>query len=216
VSEPTELARLETGARGLGVALSADQSQRLVGYVDLLQRWNEKFNLVSRRDVGRLLSRHVLDSLSIGKWLHGTRILDIGSGAGLPGIPLAIVNTDRQWVLVDRGARKARFLEHVVMTLELGNVEVQAVDAATLTAEPPYSTIVSRAVSGLEKLWQIAEPLLQDGGRLILMNRTGMTEHQPLDRATAYSPSGARVVNEQVQIPGLAAPHEVLIVERGE
>ncbi len=206
------------GAAALGLELSADQAERLVGYQRLLQRWNEKFNLVSSRDVARLLSRHLLDSLSISQWLHGKRVLDIGSGAGLPGIPLAMVNAGRQFILVDRGKRKTRFLEQVVMTFELDNVDVQCTDAQDLTGEPGFSTIVCRAVARLANVWQIAGPLLNEGGRLVFMNRTGVQSKESLSPPVdaAELPAGVNVVREQVQIPGLRGSHEVLIVEASQ
>jgi 16S rRNA (guanine527-N7)-methyltransferase len=223
VPERTEVEQLRCGAAGLELELSVDQAQRLVDYAQLLVRWNEKFNLVSRRDVGRLLSRHLLDSLSICPWLHGERVLDIGSGAGLPGVPLAMVNAGRRFTLVDRSERKARFLEQVVMTFDLDNVEVQCADAAALETEPGFTTIVCRAVAGLPKMWQMSQPLLAAGGRLVFMNRTvpeseaqseagGCNAKEERDQRVGL-PSGLSIVGHRVHIPGLPNPHEVLIVE---
>ncbi|MCZ6710440.1 MAG: 16S rRNA (guanine(527)-N(7))-methyltransferase RsmG [Gammaproteobacteria bacterium] len=212
--EHTQLEQLHIGASGLGVELSLDQAERLLGYQRLLQRWNEKFNLVSRGDVARFLERHLLDSLSIGKWLSGDRVLDLGSGAGLPGIPLAMVNVERQFLLVDRSERKARFLEHVVMTFELNNAEVRCMDVGDLSSEAGFTTIVCRAVAGFADIWRIAGPLLGEGGRLVFMDRTSArssaTSSQP---AAAGVPAGLSIVREQVKIPGLETHHEVLIVE---
>ena len=156
-----------------------------------------------------------LDSLSIGKWLSGERVLDLGSGAGLPGIPLAIVNAERQFMLVDRSKRKARFLEHVVMTFELDNAEVCCIDIRDLSSEPGFSTIVCRAVAGFADIWRIAGPLLGEGGRLVFMDRTRAQSPGQLGQPTAAGavPAGLSIVREQVQIPGLETHHEVLIVE---
>lgn len=211
MAERTELEQLRCGAAELGVELSDRAAENLIAYVRLVERWNQKFNLVSRQDATRLLSRHVLDSLSISRWLHGQRVLDIGSGAGLPGIPLAITNARRDFVLTDRSDRKARFLEHVVMTFELANVEVQCADVRDLAAGNRFDTVVCRAVAGLEEMWPMAGPLLAEGGRLLFMNRTGV-EMGPDARVVAQ-PTGTSIVAEHVQIPGLSARHEVLIVE---
>lgn len=186
-----------------------DQANQLIAYMQLLERWNAKFNLVSRRDVGRLLTRHILDSLSVSRWLVGARVLDIGSGAGLPGLPLAVVNPGAQFTLVDRGERKTRFLQQAVMTLNLDNVDVQCGAAQDLSAEPGFTSIVCRAVGGLSEIWQIAEPLLVEGGRLLFMNRT----EAQLKPEALNVPAGSSVVREQVQVPGLPTPHEVLVVE---
>jgi 16S rRNA (guanine527-N7)-methyltransferase len=211
VAEQTELEQLCCGAAGLGVELSDGAGENLIAYVHLVERWNEKFNLVSRQDASRLLSRHVLDSLSIGRWLHGERVLDIGSGAGLPGIPLAMTNAGRDFVLTDRSERKARFLEHVVMTFELANVEVRCADVRDLAAGNGFDTVVCRAVAGLEEMWAMAGPLLAEGGRLLFMNRTGV--EIDADAREVGQPAGTSIVTEHVQIPGLSALHEVLIVE---
>jgi 16S rRNA (guanine527-N7)-methyltransferase len=214
VPEHTRLEQLHVGASALGVELSPDQAELLLGYQRLLQRWNEKFNLVSRGDVARFLERHLLDSLSIGRWLIGEWVLDLGSGAGLPGIPLAIVNAERRFMLVDRSERKARFLEHAVMTFELNNVDVRCTDVGDLSGEPEFSTIVCRAVAGFADIWRIAGPLLGEGGRLVFMDRTGARSAGTLSQPAAEGvPGGLSIVREQVKIPGLDTHHEVLIVE---
>ena len=218
MAEHGELDGLRCAANQIGLEVSVDQAERLVGYVKLLERWNKKFNLVSRYDMARLLPRHMLDSLSIDKWLQGPRVLDIGSGAGLPGVPLAMVNADRQFVLVDRSERRARFLQQVVMTFKLDNVAVQCADAGDLTGDPPFSTIVCRAVAPLERVWQMAQPLLDESGRLLFMNRTGVQADaggelaRDLKRDATLLPAGVNIVREYVRIPGLPAAHEVLIV----
>ena len=213
--EQTQLEQLRCGAAELGLELSRVQAERLLEYQRLLQRWNEKFNLVSRRDVGRLLSRHLLDSLSIEPWLLGERVVDVGSGAGFPGLPLAMVNAGRQFLLVDRSERKARFLEQAVIALELDNVDVQRADAGDLAPDPGFTTMVCRAVMRLAQMWQLAGPLLDEGGRLLFMSRTSASSEQDANQSTAEHelPDGVNVVRRRVQIPGLPTPHEVLIVE---
>jgi len=214
VAEP-EIDVLREAAAELGLDVSARQAQDLVGYMRLLEHWNSKFNLVSRRDVERLLSRHILDSLSISQWLRGERVLDVGSGPGLPGIPLAMVNADRQFLLVDRSARKTRFLEQVVITFNLTNVTVQCLDVAELSNGLRYTTIVTRAVGGLPAVWQMVGRLLDTGGRLIFMNRTGLQPGAATEATQTMPelPDGLCITRELVRIPGLAGAHEVLLVE---
>jgi 16S rRNA (guanine527-N7)-methyltransferase len=209
VAERTQTDELRCGASALGLELSMDQATQLIAYMQLLERWNAKFNLVSRRDVGRLLTRHILDSLSVSRWVVGAHVLDIGSGAGLPGLPLAVANPGAQFTLVDRGERKTRFVQQAVMTLGLNNVDVECCAAEDLGTEPGFTSVVCRAVGGLSTIWQIAEPLLVEGGRLLFMNRT----EAQLKPDALEVPTGSSVVREQVQIPGLPTPHEVLIVE---
>ena len=119
-----DTATLLDGARTLGVELDPTSITRLLNYTRLLERWNGAFNLVSRKDIDRLVARHLLDSLSVLPLLRGPRVMDLGSGAGLPGIPLAIACPDLSFTLVDRSDRKARFLTQVIGELDLSNVFV--------------------------------------------------------------------------------------------
>ncbi len=200
---------LRGGAAELGMTLSACQVEKLVAYADLLRRWNDKFNLISRRDVPRLVSRHLLDSLSISPWLGGETTLDLGSGAGLPGIPLAIAHPEREFLLADRSARKARFVEQAAMRLGLSNVSVFAGDAAAL--EQSFACVVARAVAGPAELWRIAGHLVRPGGRLVCMSRTaGSGEGATL---AADVPDAGSVLAERVAVPGNAGPHEVIVIE---
>ena len=169
VAEPIAK-QLRCGAGKLGLDLAASQVDKLTAYADLLRRWNDKFNLISRRDMPRLVSRHLLDSLSISPWLGGEPTLDFGSGGGLPGIPLAIAHPDHAFVLADRSARKARFLEQAAMHLGLSNVGVRQGDATTL--EQSFASVVARGVAEPSELWRLVAHLLGSGGRLICMSRT--------------------------------------------
>ena len=165
------------------------QFAQLVGYCELVEKWNKHFNLVSRNDVHRLPRRHVLDSLSGVTLLGPGSVLDIGSGAGLPGMILAIALPQQPFVLLDRHARKVRFLQQTVTTLGLANVQVQAQDLSaegTWVAEHrnTFGNVVSRAVTHLTGLCQLGLPLLGPHGRLVAYTATG-TDNEELDRELA-------------------------------
>ncbi len=196
---------LSKGAIALGVALSATQAEKLTAYMGLVVKWNQRFNLVSRRDIGRLLERHVLDSLGAWRYLRGARLLDVGSGAGLPGIPLAVSKPQMDFILCDRMATRCRFLKHVVQRLEIQNVEVVQADVAALS-DGGFDTITARAVASTEVMWQSAQSKLALNGCMLIFESTDDTERKiELD---------ARVQRVAYQVPGLEEKHTMVTVER--
>ena len=202
----------ETLASGLlefGVAASDEQVSRLAAYGELLVKWNAASNLVSRRDIGRLVPRHLLDSLSVLPWVRGDRLLDLGSGGGLPGIPVAILRSDAEMTLIDRSEKKCRFLNTVVRELSLDNVKVVALDAMLYRPQELAQTILSRAVAPPAKLWSLGLHLLARDGRMVLNAHVG-GEGAP---EVTGLPTGVSVSRETVRIPGLTEPHELLVLE---
>ncbi len=199
-------AELAAEARRLGVTLDAPACGQLAAFAALLEKWNARFNLLSRRDLQRLWPRHVLDSLSALPWLRGATVLDVGSGGGFPGVPLAIACPSRLFTLLDRHARKCRFLEQVVFELGLDNVTVRCADLTDLAREPfrRFDTIVSRAVAPPAEICASTGPLLADQGRQVVLAAAA--------GQSASAPPGAQVV--PVIIPGLDQPHELVIMDR--
>ncbi|HET7369550.1 MAG TPA: 16S rRNA (guanine(527)-N(7))-methyltransferase RsmG [Gammaproteobacteria bacterium] len=161
--------RLQAGAAALGVALDAAQCDRLLAYLALLDKWNRAYNLTAVRDRGAMLHYHLLDSLSALASLHGARVLDIGSGAGLPGIPLAIVCPERQFVLLDGNGKKTRFCVQAAGELGLDNVTVERSRVEDYRPEQPFDTVISRAFADIARFAAAAGPLLAPGGRLVAM-----------------------------------------------
>ena len=219
---PVELgsaAALIDDARALDVILTTKQAEGVLAFGRLLVRWNRRFNLVSRQDVARLRSRHLLDSLSLAPILDGvrqhtgpgSRVLDAGSGAGLPGLPLAIARPQVDFVLVERGSRKARFLNQVINELGLGNVTVFAGDARELASGDcqGFGVVTARALAPPDEVWLLARRLLSSTGRLLLMSRTGFVEDDvrttPLDGAVVEAV-------QRISVPGLERAHEVMII----
>lgn len=141
---------------------------RLEVFRELLVRWNQRMNLVARGDEKRLVPRHLHDALTLVPLLRPGRILDIGTGAGLPGIPLAMVRPNDDFVLLDRSARRTAFVRHVVMTLELGNVEVVTADIHEYQPQSMFDTVVTRAVAPPRRILPIAWRFVAPGGRVLL------------------------------------------------
>lgn len=198
---------LHTGVATLGLDLPDDASARLLDYLHLLQRWNGAYNLTAVRDPAQMVTRHLLDSLAIASYVHGDRVADLGSGAGLPGIPLAIVMPARQWLLVDANGKKARFLREAVRNLELLNVRVAQQRVEDVPGQ--FQCITARAFASLGDM-------LSWGGHLLAPHGTwlAMKGRRPDDELTAL-PAGFRVESmHTLDVPGLDAQRHLVLIRR--
>ncbi|MDA9871345.1 16S rRNA (guanine(527)-N(7))-methyltransferase RsmG [Gammaproteobacteria bacterium] len=165
-------ATLEQGLRDLALGVPANAQQKLLHYLHLIVKWNKHFNLSGITAIQEMVPLHLLDSLAISPYLEGERILDIGSGAGLPGIPLAIANPDKSFVLLDSNGKKTRFLFQVKVALELSNVEIvdARVDEYLSTADTgEFSLITCRAFSSISSIVKMIEKPLACGTKLLAM-----------------------------------------------
>lgn len=153
----------------MDVRLLAGTGTRLARFLSLLERWNHAYNLTAVRDPEAMVVRHVLDSLSILPWLEGPRVLDVGSGAGLPGIPLAIVRPDCEFVLLDSNGKRTRFMNQVVAELRLANVSVVRSRIGDYQPAILMNSVVSRAFATLAEMVAEAGRLCAPEGRLLAM-----------------------------------------------
>ena len=200
--------RLVADAAALGVPLSEDAARRLLELTGELELWNRRYNLTAIAPAA-MVTHHLLDSLSIAPELAGTRIADAGTGAGFPGLPLALVNPQRHFTLIDSTLKKIRFVEHAAQLLGLGNVT--AVHARLEQWEgAPFDTVVARALAPLPRLVQMVAPLCGPGTRLIAM------KGQLPQAEIAALPAPWRVsATRAIAVPGLAASRCVLTLVRG-
>ncbi len=160
--------QLNQGCESLGLNLKDQQISQLLTYVQLLDKWNKVYNLTSVRDPQDMISRHVLDSLAILPYLSGDSLLDVGTGAGLPGIPVAIANPEVVVTLLDSNSKKTRFLQQVKAELNLSNITVVhgRVEHAEL---PKFATVTARAFSTIDVIIDLAGRHCDDAGSLVLM-----------------------------------------------
>lgn len=164
-----EHAALRSAAEAMGLALTADATDRLLGYRDLIAKWNRVYNLTAVQAAGEMRSRHLLDSLSIARFIDRAPVLDVGSGAGLPGIPLAIALPTVPFTLLDTAAKRTRFMTQAVAELGLANVEIVTARIETLDPARLFGLITSRAFSSLPDFVRFTERHLAVGGRLLAM-----------------------------------------------
>ena len=160
---------LIAGAAQLGIELSELQATQLIRLLDELDDWNERMNLTAIRERGAQITKHLLDSLSVQPFLQGERVLDVGTGAGFPGLPLAVVNPARQFTLLDSTAKKLKFIEHTSALLELPNVQTVHTRAENFRPAQRFDIVLSRAVGPVEQFVKWAGHLVVGGGRLLAM-----------------------------------------------
>jgi 16S rRNA (guanine527-N7)-methyltransferase len=157
------------GSERLGLQLSAEAIACLTAYLTLLERWNRAYNLTAVRDPDAMVVRHLLDSLSILPWVEGPRVLDVGSGAGLPGIPLSIVRPDCEFFLLDSNGKRTRFLTQVCAELQLKNIRVVRSRVEEYQPAMLFNSVVSRAFATLADMVADAGRLCAPEGRLLAM-----------------------------------------------
>lgn len=160
---------LAQGCAELGVAGDAREQSRLLDYLELLHKWNRAYNLTAVRDPLGMVTRHLLDSLAIVPHVSAGRIIDVGTGAGLPGIPLAIVRPEREIHLLDSNGKKTRFLFQVKTALRLDNMAVHHARVEEFHAAGEYDAVLSRAFASLDDMVSGCQHLLAPGGRFLAM-----------------------------------------------
>ncbi len=206
-SVTTARARLDAGLAALGLDPSPDQRDRLLQFIDLLARWNRAYNLTAVREPLAMVSRHLLDSLAVSPYLVGSSLLDLGTGAGLPGLPLAILNPEKRFVLLDSNGKKIRFVRQATMDLGLANVEVIQARMESYRPGEKFATIITRAVADQETLRRVVKPLLASPGRLLLMKG-----RRP-DEALA-TPTANNVVIHRLEVPFLDAERHLIEIRQ--
>ena len=199
---------LETSLRQLG--LDAALAEPLLAYLALLARWNATYNLTAIRDPREMLVKHLLDSLAMHAHLDGIgNLADLGTGPGLPGIPLAIARPDLQVVLVESNGKKARFLREAVRTLKLGNARVAESRAEALDEPGAYDAITARALATLPDILAVGGHLPRPGGRLLAMKGA-----VPREEIAALPPGWRLEAVHPLAVPGLDGERHLVVVAR--
>ncbi len=202
--------KLDEGLAKLGAdsAIEVSEGQRcqLMSFLTLLIKWNKAYNLTAIRDPELMVSHHLLDSLTVHPHLRGKRLADIGTGAGLPGMPLAIINPDREFLLVDSNSKKTRFITHAITSLGLVNVAAWHGRSEHYEAGAGFDTVMCRALAGFPKLLEIGSHLISDNGRLVAQK--GIVPEDEL----AQLPEGWSAQSYPVTVPFLEDKSRHIIV----
>ena len=190
-----------------GQAPDLQTETALLSYLALLEHWNKAYNLTAIKDPMQMVTRHLLDSLSVAPWIKGGRLLDAGTGAGLPGIPLAITQSDLDVTLLDSSGKKIRFLNHVRRELGLDNITTVQQRLESYSAETCYDAIISRAFTNLASFTRAARRLAAAPSRLFAMKgRFPQSELEDL-------PGWVRIDSvEKLEVPGLQEDRHLVIM----
>jgi len=200
---------ITTAAEEMGINLTGSEQQQIDHYLQLLARWNRTYNLTAIRDPAKMVTHHILDSLPVVPFLSGRRIADLGSGAGLPGIPIATLYPEIEVVMVDSNIKKSRFIQQAILELGLSNASVVHSRVEDLKPDQLFDTVVSRAFTSLSQFLEASLPLLKDDGVAVAM-KGKWPEEGGDDVISGFSLE--QVV--PVQVPGIRAERHMVVCRK--
>ena len=204
----SEAERLLTAAADIGIDLSDHQTTQLLAYLGLLEKWNNAYNLTAVRSRSEMLSRHLVESLAISPFISGKQVVDVGTGAGLPGIPLAIANPAVHYTLIDSNGKKSRFLLEVKRALMLANVEIETVRVESWLPTKRFDSVVTRAFADLATTLVRVDHVLTDQGMVYAM-KTQQAQHEIESLADATR----QVTAQSITVPGRDWSFQLLAVQ---
>ncbi len=191
-----------------GISLTDHQKNQLVAYVGLLDKWNKAYNLTSVRDPNEMLVRHILDSIIVAPYLQGSRFIDVGTGPGLPGIPLAIVRPESHFTLLDSLGKRVRFLRQVQHELKLDNITPVQSRVEAFPAEPPFDGVISRAFASLNDMVSWCPPLPAADGHFYAL------KGQAQESEMADLPEGYQVCDViKLHVPQLEGERHLVVIK---
>ena len=191
-----------------GISLTDHQKSQLIAYVDMLHKWNKAYNLTSVRDPNEMLVRHILDSIVVAPHLHGERFIDVGTGPGLPGIPLSIVLPEAHFTLLDSLGKRVRFLRQVQHELALKNITPVQSRVEDFPAEPPFDGVISRAFASLNDMVNWCHHLPGENGCFYALKG-----QLPEDEIAALPPEFSVGSVFKLQVPQLEGERHLVVIK---
>ena len=200
---------LEKGLQELNFHVDENQLKQLQAYVDMLMRWNKVYNLTSLKDKDDILRLHILDSLAVAPFVNGQNCLDVGSGGGFPGIPLAIIFPDRRFTLLDAIGKKTRFMQQAAIQIGLPNIRVVQARVESWSPEALFDVIISRAFSSIPNFVSLTSQHLSGQGSIYAMKG-----RYPEDELEELAPEYQVVAEHKLAIPGLDVERYLIEIQR--
>lgn len=194
------------GIEQLNIRADKKQISALKKFISLLQKWNQTYNLTAIEEQDEIISKHILDSLSIRPYLAGKKIIDVGSGAGLPGIPLAILCPDKDFVLIDANVKKTRFIQQAIIEIGINNATVVNQRVEEHNAATEYGTVVSRAFAASHEIFASIDHLITRGRVILMLGKQKQFSSLP----NRYNELGVHTVC----IPNLQASRHIAVLEK--
>ncbi|MCY7295407.1 16S rRNA (guanine(527)-N(7))-methyltransferase RsmG [Alteromonas sp. a30] len=208
---PTEQiqSKLAAACKQLSFDVSEEKQQLLIKYLEMVHKWNKAYNLTSVRDPLEMVTVHLVDSIAVSPLLEGKRFIDVGTGAGLPGVPLAIMNPDAHFVLLDSLGKRIRFLKQVAFELKLANIEPIQSRVEEHVLEEPFDAVITRAYASLEQMISSCQHLISSDGQFLALK--GVYPEQELE---AIVEPFAVAESVPLSVPGLDAQRHVIRIKK--
>jgi 16S rRNA (guanine527-N7)-methyltransferase len=214
VKEQTNWATLKdsmmTVGQSMGLVIAAEQADKLIDYLSELLRWNKAYNLTAITDPHDMLVKHIFDTFAVAPYITGRTILDVGTGAGIPGLILSILFPDKQFTLLDSNGKKTRFLVNMKGKLSLPNVTIVHSRVEQFSTNEGYDQIIARAVASIADIVRACDHLLAPTGQYCLMKG-----HFPTEELKEIGPAFI-VENVQLHVPQLQAQRHLLMMKKGK
>jgi 16S rRNA (guanine527-N7)-methyltransferase len=205
------LEKLKAGLQSLGLDPEQHPCEQYIAYIALLHKWNQAYNLTAIKDPEEMLTRHVLDSLSVLPFIKGKQCMDIGTGPGLPGMILALALPETNWVLLDSNIKKIRFLRHVKAELDISNVDIVQSRAESYKPEKEFDTIICRAFAPLNRMFEWSKHLITEHNQLLAMKGK-----QANDEINALGAHNFEITLHRLEHSSDTSPGNLIQIRRAE